>query len=56
LRSDNGVEYTSKYFEDFFKEAGIYRELTVPYNPHQNGVEKWNNRSIIGAANAMIHD
>ena len=33
LRSDNGEEYTSKEFEAFYKEAGIKRELTTPYNP-----------------------
>jgi transposase InsO family protein len=38
LRSDNGGEYTSKEFESFYKEAGIKRELIVPYNPQQNGV------------------
>jgi len=30
LRKDNGGEYTSN---DFCKEVGIKRELTVPYNP-----------------------
>ena len=38
LRSDNGGEYTSTKFNDFYKEARIKRELTVPYNPQQNGV------------------
>jgi transposase InsO family protein len=33
LRSDNGGEYTSKEFINFCIEAGIKRELTVPYNP-----------------------
>jgi hypothetical protein len=33
LRSDNGGEYTSRDFSDFYKEAGIKRELIVPYNP-----------------------
>jgi hypothetical protein len=33
LRSDNGGEYTSKYFSSFCIEAGIKREFTVPYNP-----------------------
>ena len=33
LRSDNGGEYTSTEFNGFCKEAGIKRELTVPYNP-----------------------
>jgi transposase InsO family protein len=56
LRSDNGGEYTSKEFEGFCKEAGIKRELIVPYNPQQNGVAERKNRSIIGVAKAMIHD
>jgi hypothetical protein len=38
------------------REAGIKRELTVPYNPQQNGVAERKNRSIVGAAKAMIHD
>jgi transposase InsO family protein len=33
LRSDNWGEYTSIDFMDFCKEAGIKRELTVPFNP-----------------------
>jgi transposase InsO family protein len=56
LRSDNGGEYTSKEFEGFCKEAGIKRELIVSYNPQHNGVAERKNRSIIGAAKAMIHD
>jgi hypothetical protein len=38
FRTDNGGEYTSIDFGDFCKEAGIKRELTVPYNPPQNDV------------------
>ena len=33
LKIDNGVEYTSREFESFCKEAGNKRELTTPYNP-----------------------
>jgi transposase InsO family protein len=44
LRIDNGGEYTSNDFSDFCKEAGIKRELTVPYNPQQNGVA-WKGRT-----------
>jgi transposase InsO family protein len=33
LRSDNGGEYTSNVFMDFFKEVGIKREKTMFYNP-----------------------
>jgi transposase InsO family protein len=38
LTSDNGREYTSKEFVNFFRDVGIKRELTTPYNPQQNGV------------------
>ena len=32
LSSDNGGEFTSNEFNDYCKEAGIKRELTIPYN------------------------
>jgi transposase InsO family protein len=56
LRSNNEGEYTSNDFKDFCNEEGIKRELTVSYNPHQNGVAKRKNQSIISYAKAMIHD
>jgi transposase InsO family protein len=52
----NGGEYTSKEFEGFCKEERIKRELTVLYNPQQNGVAEQKNRSIIATTKAMIHD
>jgi transposase InsO family protein len=36
----NGGEYTSKEFMNFYKDVGIKRELTTPYNPQQNSVAK----------------
>jgi hypothetical protein len=56
LKSDNGGEYTSKYFVNFCKYVGIKRELTTPYNPQQNGVAEIKNRTIMEAAKTMIHD
>jgi transposase InsO family protein len=56
LRSDNGGEYTSKEFMDFYVGEGIRRELTVPYNPQHNGVAERKNRAIVGDARAMLHD
>jgi transposase InsO family protein len=38
LRTDNGREFETLWFEDFYKSAGIKRQLTMPYNPQQNGV------------------
>lgn len=37
LRSDNGGEYTSGGFIDFYGEARIKREFTILYNPQQKG-------------------
>ena len=46
LRSDNGGYLTSKDFNDLCKDIGIKRELTVHYNPQQNGIAKSKNMSI----------
>ena len=48
--------YESNEFDDFCREAGIKKELTVPYNPQQNRVAKRKNRTICEAAKAMITD
>jgi transposase InsO family protein len=56
LRSDNGGEYTPKEFVNYCKEVGIKRDLTTPYNPHQNGVAERKNRTIMEAVKTMIHD
>jgi len=56
LHSNNGGEYISQPFKDFFATEGIKRELMGPHNPQQNGVAERKNRSIVGAARAMLHD
>eukprot|EP00253_Pinus_taeda_P006173 PITA_06173 len=56
LRNNNGGEYVSQQFKDFYSVEEIKRELTTPHNPQQNGVAKRKNRSIMGAAQAMLHD
>eukprot|EP00253_Pinus_taeda_P027346 PITA_27346 len=56
LRSDNGGEYVSQQFKDFCATEGIKWELMAPHNPQQNGVAERKNRSIVGAARAMLHD
>eukprot|EP00253_Pinus_taeda_P034402 PITA_34402 len=56
LRSDNGGKYISDEFKDFCKAEGIRRELIAPHNPKQNGVVERKNRTIVGAAQAMLHD
>jgi hypothetical protein len=56
LRSDNGGEYASTEFVDFCSQAGIKRQMTIPYNPQQNRVVERKNRAITGAARSMLHD
>jgi transposase InsO family protein len=56
LRSDNGGECISNEFKDFCSREEIRRELIVPHNPQQNGVTERKNRTIVGAARAMLHD
>jgi transposase InsO family protein len=56
LRSDNGGEYISNEFKDFCSREGIRRELIAPHNPQQNVVIERKNRTIVGAARAMLHD
>ena len=56
LRSDNGGEFTSNKFIDFYSEEGIRRQQTVPYNPQQNGVAERKNKLIIGVMRAMLYD
>jgi len=56
LRSHTGGEYISKDFKRFYADAGIKKELTVPYNPQLNGLAERKNRAINGVAKAMIHD
>ena len=56
FRSDNGREFTSNEFKELCKESGIKRELSTPYNPQQNGIVEWKNRTIMEAARAMLHD
>jgi transposase InsO family protein len=38
LRSDNGGEFTSKYFIQFYENHGIKRQFSAPRTPQQNGV------------------
>jgi transposase InsO family protein len=56
LRPDNGGEYTSNKFKDFYKEERIKREMEISYNTQKNGVAEINNQCIIGSSRAMIHE
>jgi hypothetical protein len=40
----------------FTENQRIKKKLITPYNPQHNGVAERNNRSIVEAAKAIIHD
>ena len=50
FRTDNGGEYTSSQFENYFKAEGIRHELTVPKTPQQNGVTECLNQTLVEMA------
>jgi hypothetical protein len=56
MGSNNGGEYIGKAFKEFYAQAGIKKELPIPYNPQQNGVVEWKNKAIVGASIAMLYD
>jgi len=54
LRSDNGREYNSSEFNEFYDKYGIKRQFMIPYMPQQNGVSKKKNRMIMEMARCML--
>jgi hypothetical protein len=50
LRSNNGGEYCSKEFDDYYSYYGIRREKTTP---QENGVSEMMNRKIMERARSM---
>lgn len=54
LRTDNGLEFCSGAFNQFCKEEGIVRHLTVPGTPQQNGVAERMNRTLLEKARCML--
>jgi hypothetical protein len=53
LRSDNGGEYCSKEFDDYFSYHEIRSEKTVPRTPQENNVSEMMNRTIMERARSM---
>ena len=54
LRTDNGLEFLSKEFENYCKDRGIKRHRTVPLNPQQNGAAERYNRTILERVRCML--
>lgn len=54
LQSDNGTEYCNKDFDNYLKENGIQRRLTVIYTAQQNGLAERKNRTLVEKARCMM--
>ncbi|GJP50115.1 hypothetical protein CLOM_g9255 [Closterium sp. NIES-68] len=54
IRSDNGGEFIGADFEGELKRKGIQHQLTVPYNPQQNGVAERFNRTVQEGARTLL--
>lgn len=56
LRSDNGGEFTSKFFQQYCDENGIKRQFSTTRTPQQNGVAERKNRTMQEMGRTMLKD
>ena len=54
LRTDNGLEFCSKEFDQFCSDQGIARHRTVRDTPQQNGVAERMNKTLLERARCML--
>ncbi|CAI7773380.1 unnamed protein product [Closterium sp. NIES-54] len=54
IRNDNGGEFIGNEFEVVLKKKGIQHQLTVPYNPQQNGMAERFNRTLHEGARTLL--
>lgn len=54
LRTDNGGEYIGKLFQEYLRQENVRHQLTVPYNPEQNGAAERPNRTILNRVRCML--
>ncbi|CAI7874177.1 unnamed protein product [Closterium sp. NIES-53] len=54
IRTDNGGEFIGADFEAVLKKKGIQHQLTVTYNPQQNGVAERFNRTLQEGARTLL--
>ncbi|CAI7785088.1 unnamed protein product [Closterium sp. NIES-53] len=54
IRTDNGGEFIGADFEVVLNKKGIQHQLTVPYNPQQNGVAERFNRTLQEGARTLL--
>ena len=56
LRTENGLEYCNKEFDDLCVSNGITRHKTYTYTPQQNGIAERMNKTILNKVRCMLVD
>ncbi|GJY33991.1 retrovirus-related pol polyprotein from transposon TNT 1-94 [Tanacetum coccineum] len=54
LRTNNGLEFCSREFNDFCREEGIARHYTVRYIPQQNGIAERMNKTLLERTRCLL--
>ena len=54
--SDNGVQFTSQEFRNFMSVNGVVHRKVTPYSPQANGEVERQNRTILQAIRAFVHE
>ena len=54
LRTDNGLEFCNKRFDELCARSGIMRHRTVSYTPQQNGLAERMNKTLIENVRCML--
>ena len=56
LRSNNGGEYTSNEFEEFYEQYGIRIQFSAARYPKQNALAKRKNKNVHEMVRTMLND
>jgi len=56
FRTDQGSEFNSNNFKDFYKKHGILHQETNVYTPQQNGMSERMNRTLVEKARCLLYD
>ena len=54
FRTDNGLEFCSYFFTNYYRKAGIARHKTVVKTPQQNGLAERFNITIVERMRCML--